>query len=108
MLVMGNLNTHSIGSLYETFPPEEARRIRERLEIHFTPKHGSWLNMAETELNVLINQGLSVRIPTMKQMQKETKAWNNERNGTAKKINWRFTTEDARIKLHRLYPLFES
>jgi transposase len=107
ILVMDNLNIHTIGSLYETFPPEEARRIREKLEIHFTPKHGSWLNMAETELNVLINHGLSVRIPTMKQMQKETKAWNNERNATAKKINWRFTTKDARIKLHRLYPLFE-
>jgi hypothetical protein len=107
ILVMDNLNTHAIGSLYETFPPDEARRIREKLEIHFTPKHGSWLNMAETELNVLINHGLSVRIPTMKQMQKETKAWNHERNETAKKINWRFTTEGARIKLHRLYPLFE-
>ena len=107
ILVMDNLNTHTIGSLYEAFPPEEARRIREKLEIHFTPKHGSWLNMAETELNVLINHGLSVRVPTMNQMQKETKAWKNERNATAKKITWRFTTEGARIKLHRLYPLFE-
>jgi hypothetical protein len=104
ILVMDNLNTHAIGSLYETFPPEQARRIREKLEIHFTPKHGSRLAMAETELNVLINHGLSARIPTMKQTQKETKAWNNERNETAKKINRRFTTEGARIKLHRLYP----
>jgi hypothetical protein len=104
---MDNLNTHAISALYETFPPEEARRIREKLEIHFTPKHGSRLTMAETELHVLINHGLSVGIPTMKQMQKEPKAWNNERNMTAKKINRRFTTEDARIKLHRIYPLFE-
>jgi transposase len=107
ILVMDNLNTHTLGSLYETFSPEEARRIRDKLEIHFTPKHGSWLNMAETELNVLINHGLSPRIPTMKQIQRETKDWNTERNATATKINWRFTTEAARIKLHRLYPLYQ-
>jgi hypothetical protein len=103
---MHNLNTHAIGALYETFPPEEARRIRERLEIQLTPKQGSRLTMAETELNVLINHGLSPRIPRIKQMRKETEAWNRERNATAKKINWRFSTEDARIKLNRLYPLF--
>jgi transposase len=107
VLVMDNLNTHTVGSLYETFSPEEARRLRDKLEIHYTPKHGSWLNMAEIEINVLVNHGLSERIPTIQQMKKETEAWNVARNETAKKINWRFSTEDARIKLHRLYPLFE-
>jgi transposase len=106
VLVMDNLNTHTVGSLYETFSPEEARRIRDKLEIHYTPKHGSWLNMAEIEINVLVNHGLSERVPTMQQMKKETEVWNVARNETAKKINWRFSTEDARIKLHRLYPLF--
>jgi transposase len=106
ILVMDNLNTHTIGSLYETFPPEEAKRLRDRLEIHYTPKHGSWLNMAEIEINVLVNHGLSKRIPSIKQMKKEITAWNKARNKTAKKINWRFTAKDARIKLKRLYPLF--
>jgi erythromycin esterase-like protein len=108
-----------IGSLYETFAPEEARRIRNKLEIHYTPKHGSatfasyagalppWLNMAETEINVLVNSGLSRRIPTMEQMHKEVEAWNRQRNEKADKINWRFTTEDARVKLRRLYPLYQ-
>jgi transposase len=105
VLVMDNLNTHTIGSLYETFSPEEAGRIRDKLEIHYTPKHGSWLNMAEIEINVLVNHGLSKRIPTIKQMKKEVKAWTVARNETSKKITWRFTTEDARIKLCRLYPL---
>jgi transposase len=107
VLVMDNLNTHTIGSLYETFSPEEARRIRDKLEIHYTPKHGSWLNMAEIEINVLVNHGLTKRIPTIRQMKKEAKAWNLARNKTVKKINWRFTTEDARIKLYRLYPQFQ-
>jgi transposase len=87
VLVMDNLNTHTIGSLYETFSPEEARRIRDKLEIHYTPKHGSWLNMAEIEINVLVNHGLSKRIPTIKQMKKEAKAWNIARNEDTKKIN---------------------
>jgi hypothetical protein len=103
---MDNLDTHAIGVLYETFPPEEARRIRARLEIQLIPKQGSRLTMAETELNVLINHGLRPRISRIKQMRKETEAWNHERNATAKKTNWRFSTEDARIKLHWLYPLF--
>ena len=107
VLVLDNLDIHSIGSLYKAFSPEEAKRIRDKLEIHFTPKHGSWLNMAEIENNVLINHGLSKRIPTMEQMKKEVEAWNIARNQSVKKINWRFTTEDARIKLKRLYPQFE-
>ena len=106
ILVMDNLNTHKIASLYEAFPPEEAKRIRDKLEIHYTPVHGSWLNMAEIEINVLVNHGLSKRIPTMKQIKKEAKAWNKSGNENAKKINWRFSTTDARIKLHRLYPLW--
>jgi hypothetical protein len=106
LLVMDNLNTHTAGSLYETFPPAEAKRIRDKLEIHYTPKHGSWLNMAEIEIHVLVDHGLSRRVPTMEQMKEEVQAWNVLRNKAAKKINWRFTTENARIKLHRLYPLF--
>ena len=106
-LVLDNLNTHTIGSLYKAFPAEEARQLRNKLEIHYTPKHGSWLNMAEIEINVLVNHGLSKRVPTIEQMKREVKAWNKARNKTAKKINWRFSTDDARIKLKRLYPLFE-
>jgi len=107
VLVLDNLNTHTMGSLYKAFPPEEARMLRDKLEIHYTPKHGSWLNMAEIEINVLVNHGLSKRIPTMEQIKKEVKAWCKLRNKTANKINWRFTSDDARIKLKRLYPLFE-
>jgi transposase len=106
ILVMDNLNTHTIGSLYKAFPPAEAKSYCERLEIHYTPKHGSWLNMAEIEINVLVNHGLSKRIPTIKEMKKEVIAWSKSRNKTASKINWRFTTDDARIKLKHLYPLF--
>ena len=105
---MDNLNTHTIGSLYATFPAEEARSLRDKLEIHYTPKHGSWLNMAEIENNVLINHGLSKRIPTIEQTQEEVAAWNKARNLTSSKINWRFKTDNARIKLKRLYPHFES
>ena len=105
ILILDNLNIHTMGSLYETFPPEEAKRIRNKLEIHNTPKHGSWLNMAEIEINVLINHGLSKRVPTIKQMKKEVAAWCKLRNKNTNKINWRFTTDDARIKLKRLYPL---
>ena len=107
VLVMDNLNTHTIGSLYTAFPPEEAKRLRDKLEIHYTPKHGSWLNMAEIELNVLSNHGLSKMVPTLQQMKKEVAAWNKARNKTANKINWRFSTDDARIKLKHLYPLFD-
>lgn len=107
VLVMDNLNTHRPASLYEAFPPEEARRILERLEIHYTPKHGSWLNMAEIEFSVLNHHGLSDRIPSLERMREEIKAWVHRRNQQVKRIIWRFTTDDARIKLARLYPLIE-
>ena len=103
-LVMDNLNTHTIASLYETFKPKEARRLAQRLEIHHTPKHGSWLNMAEIELSVLKGQCLNRRIAQMSTMQAEIAAWENNRNSKTKKIKWQFTTADARIKLRRLYP----
>jgi len=103
-LVMDNLNTHGIASLYETFPPQEARRLAERLEIHYTPKHGSWLNMAEIELNVLTTQCLDRRIPDIATMRNEVAAWERSRNNRPTPIDWRFTTDDARIKLRRLYP----
>jgi len=106
VLVQDNLNTHTIGSLYKAFPAEEARLLRDKLEIHYTPKHGSWLNMAEIEINVLVNHGISKRVPSIKQMRKEVVAWGKARNKSANKINWRFTTENARIKLKHLYPLF--
>jgi transposase len=105
-LVMDNLNTHSIASLYEAFEPKEARRLAERLEIHYTPKHGSWLNMAEIELSVLKGQCLDRRIPDMSTMQAEVAAWETDRNHSTRKIVWQFTTADARIKLKRLYPQF--
>ena len=103
-LVMDNLNTHSIVSLYESFEPKEARRLAERLEIHYTPKHGSWLNMAEIELSVLKGQCLGRRIDNMEEMKAEVAAWEKDRNNSLKKIDWQFTTSDARIKLKRLYP----
>lgn len=103
-LVMDNLNTHSIISLYETFDPKEARRLAERLDIHYTPKHGSWLNMAEIELSVLKGQCLGRRIGNMESMKTEVATWEKDRNNNVKKIDWQFTTSDARIKLKRLYP----
>jgi hypothetical protein len=103
-LVMDNLNTHSAASLYEAFEPEEARRLARRLEIHYTPKHGSWLNVAEIELSALNSQCLARRIPTLELMRKEVAAWELDRNNRAANIDWRFTTEDARIKLKRIYP----
>jgi transposase len=106
VLVMDNLNTHTIGSLYKAFPPEEARYYRNILEIHYTPKHGSWLNMAEIEINVLVNHGLSKRVSSIELMRKEAAAWSKARNQSARKINWRFSSDDARIKLKRLYPQF--
>ena len=104
VLVMDNLNTHKFASLYEAFAPKEARRIMEKLEIHYTPKHGSWLNMAEIELSVLSKQCLNRRIPDQPCLKHETSAWENKRNSAASTVNWRFTTADARIKLKRLYP----
>jgi hypothetical protein len=104
VLVMDNLNTHKLASLYEAFPPEQARRIAEKLEIHHTPKHGSWLNVAEIELSVLSRQCLDRRIGSAEELRREVEAWEEERNDRAVEIQWRFTTADARIKLHRLYP----
>ena len=108
VLVMDNLNTHGIASLYEAFDPETARSLAARLEIHYTPKHGSWLNMAETELSVLSRQCLDRRIESKETMAKEIAAWEKSRNKACTRINWRFTTADARIKLKRLYPSFEK
>jgi hypothetical protein len=105
ILVMDNLNTHKLASLYEAFPPEQARRIAERLEIHHTPKHGSWLNMAEIELSVLARQCLARRIETREELEREVAVWEEERNERGAEIRWRFTTADARIKLRRLYPV---
>lgn len=103
-LVCDNLNTHKIASLYEAFEPREARRLAERLEIHYTPKHGSWLNIAEIELSVLTNQCLKRRIPDLQTLKHKTKAWERDRNSRQKSVDWQFTTDDARIKLKRLYP----
>jgi len=104
VLVMDNLNTHKLASLYEAFPPAEARRIAEKLEIHYTPKHGSWLNMAEIELSVLSRQCLNRRIPDQATLKNESAAWETQRNNASATVNWRFSTDDARIKLKRLYP----
>jgi hypothetical protein len=104
ILVLDNLNTHSAASLYEAFDPEVARLLASRLEIHYTPKHGSWLNIAEIELSALNSQCLNRRIPTIELMRSETAAWENDRNNRTATIDWRFTTADARIKLKRLYP----
>ena len=104
VLVMDNLNTHNAASLYTAFHPEEARRLAERLEIHYTPKHGSWLNIAEIELSVLKRQCLAGRIPCIQQMRSKVKAWNIDRNNRQASIDWQFRTGEARIKLKRLYP----
>ena len=105
-LVQDNLNTHKPASLYEAFPPEEARRLVQRFEWHYTPKHGSWLNMAESELAVLATQCLDRRIPDKKTLAREIAAWQKDRNKSHTKANWRFTTDNARCKLKRLYPTF--
>lgn len=104
VLVMDNLNTHSIGSLYEAFPPAEARRLAEKLEIHHTPKNGSWLNMAKGELSILAHQCLTQRIPDLEQFRQEVSTWQEERNQAERPMIWRFTTEHARVRLARLYP----
>ena len=108
VLVMDNLNTHGIGSLYEAFPPAEAARLARKLEIHYTPKHGSWLNMAESELSILARQCLDARIPDLEQLCRVVTAWQEERNQVDSRMHWRFTTEDARIRLARLYPSFDA
>jgi len=106
VLVMDNLNTHSPSSFYEAFSPQEARRLTERLEIHYTPKHGSWLNIAECELSVLGRQCLARRIDDGRRLAEEIAAWQRDRNRGSNRVNWQFTTDDARIKLRRLYPEF--
>jgi transposase len=103
-LVLDNLNTHVSSSLYETFQPVEAKRILDKLELHYTPKHGSWLNMAEIEFSVLSRQCLDRRIGNQQTLIREVTAWQNNRNDKAAKMDWRFTTADARIKLKKLYP----
>jgi hypothetical protein len=107
-LVMDNLNTHRLASLYEAFEPAEARRLAQRLEIHYTPKHGSWLNIAEIELSALTQQCLDRRIPDIETLRQETQTWAAERNAQQKGVDWRFTTAEARIKLKRLYPQIQS
>jgi hypothetical protein len=107
VLVMDNLNTHKPASLYEAFPAEQARRIAERLEIHHTPKHGSWLNVAEIELSVLSRQCLDRRMETAETLRREVAAWEEPRNDRAAEVQWRFTTADARIKLRHLYPTLQ-
>lgn len=104
VLVTDNLNTHSPASLYERFEPEEAFRIVSKIEWHYTPEHGSWLNMAEIELSILTRQCLNRRIPTMDEVERQVNAWQNDRNQTKARADWQFTTADARIKLRRLYP----
>ena len=105
-LVQDNLNTHKPASLYEAFPPHEARRLIKRFEWHYTPKHGSWLNMAESEISVVIRQCLDRRIADQKTLTQEITAWQQNRNKHYTKADWQFTTADARIKLKRLYPTF--
>jgi len=107
VLVMDNLNTHKKASLYETFEAPKAKRIADKLEIHYTPKHGSWLNMAEIELSVLSRQCLAERMGNIRRLEKEVVAWSEKRNTKEVKVNWRFTTDDTRIKLKKLYPSVE-
>ena len=108
ILVMDNLNTHKSASLYKRFKPEEARRITKKLEIHYTPKHGSWLDIAEIELNVMTRQCLNRRIDNIEFLRKELAAWEMERNETKANVNWQFRTKDARVKLISLYPDLDS
>ena len=103
-VVLDNLSTHSPAALYQAFPPAEARRILKRLEFHHTPKHGSWLNMAELEFSVINRQCLGRRIPDQETLRHEIAAWEAERNAARATVRWRFTVTDARTKLHRLYP----
>ena len=104
VLVLDNLNTHTKASLYEVFEPAEAKRLADKLEIHYTPKHGSWLNMAEIEISVMSRQCLKERMENIQELERQAKAWEEQRNNKGTKIDWRFTTEDARIRLKRLYP----
>ena len=108
VLVMDNLNTHIPASLYEAFDPTEAKRLANKLEIHYTPKHGSWLNMAEIELSVLSRQCLDRRVPNFEALEAEVAGWQERRDEMGSKIDWRFSAEDARIKLKRLYPSLQE
>jgi hypothetical protein len=108
VLVMDNLNTHIPASLYEAFDPTEAKRLANKLEIHYTPKHGSWLNMAEIELSVLSRQCLDRRVPNFEALEAEVAGWQERRDEMGTKIDWRFSAEDARIKLKRLYPSLQE
>jgi hypothetical protein len=105
---MDNLNTHEPGALFEAFPPEKAKALWDRFDFVYTPKHGSWLNMAEIELNVLTGQCLNRRIDDIEVVREEVNVWQKHRNNRQAKVNWQFTTKDARIKLSRLYPTLES
>lgn len=107
-VVLDNLNTHTFSSLYETFPPAEASRIRQRLELHFTPKHGSWLNMAEMEFSVFARQAWAGYVPDEETLKRNIQTLETERNTKHATVNWRFTSQDARVKLHRLYPSISS
>lgn len=107
-VVLDNLNTHKPASLYEAFPPAEARRLLERLEFHYTPKHGSWLNMAEIEFGILVRQCLDRRIPEEEMLRNAVAAWETHRNARETTVNWQFTTADARIKLKKLYPSLDA
>jgi DDE superfamily endonuclease len=107
VLVCDNLNTHTPAALYEAFEPAEARRLAQRFEWHYTPKHGSWLNVAEMELSVLARQCLDRRIPDSQALRREVRAWEQKRNAAVVKVDWQFTTADARVKLKRLYPTIE-
>jgi hypothetical protein len=107
-VVMDNLNTHTPASLYEVFPPDEARRLASKLDIHYTPKHGSWLDMAEVEISVLKGQCLDRRIPAVAQLEEEVAAWEHDRNHKKATVEWRFTSQHARNKLTRLYPILEQ
>ena len=106
VLIMDNLNTHGLASFYEAFPPDEAYRLASRLEIHYTPKHGNWLNLAEVELSALVGQCLDRRVSSMETMRREIAAWERDRNNKGVNITWRFTAKDARVKLRRLYQKF--
>ena len=103
-VVLDNLNIHTPAALYQTFPPEEARRLTRKLDFHYTPKHGSWLNMVEIEFSILARQCLNRRLPDPDSVRREVEAWAEARNAVRATVEWRFTTADARIKLHRLYP----
>ena len=105
---MDNLSTHNPGALYEAFNPEKAKKLWDRFEFVYTPKHGSWLNMAEIELNVLNGQCLNRRIDDISLVESEAEAWQKHRNNKDSRINWQFTTEKARVKLKRLYPTYDE